>query len=222
MIVFAIIIAVLFAFAMLRFGVKIEYSDTGLFVAAKVGPISKRIVPLPDKRLKKKKKKAKIKAKTKSAKQKEIITQSDEKKRKLIEKSAKDKKKLPGDFEKFLEIFKAAKSSLRRFRRRLLIKQITLHYEAAGGDPSKTAMAFGAANAFFGVITPVLENNFRIRKRSFTSGADFESEKQKVYLKAILSIALWELIYTALTMLPLLKIVIQKRKDDKADGKAPD
>jgi len=205
-----IILAALIIIALLRFGVSAEYGADGVSVKAIAGPFLIKLYPReekPDKALKKAIKKEKKKAKEKPAK----------------EKPAREK---PGGLEPLLAILRAVKTALGRVRRKLLIKTLTIRYVAAGDDAFKTALSFGAANAAFGAVLPLLENNFKIRRRDFTALADFISTEQSIYAKAALSLAVWEAVYIALAMLPLLIGGSKKKttdgKDVRKNGKTTD
>ena len=201
MIALAIIIAVLTLVALLRFGVKAEYSEEGVSVAATAGPFTVKIYPRAakdDKAMEKAKRKAEKKARRKAAKK----ALKKEKAPKISEEDQKEKK--AGGFDYFKVILSSSGKALGRLRRRLLVKKLTIRFISGNGDPSKAALAFGAANAAFGVITPMLEKSFRIRRRDFSASADFCSAKPKIYVNAAFSLAVWEVFYLAFALLPLL------------------
>ena len=55
---------------------------------------------------------------------------------------------------------------------------------AAGADPAATAK-FGAVNTVYGMILPLIENNFNIRNRDLRASVNFESDEPYIYVKAI-------------------------------------
>ena len=180
MIVLAIIIAAIGLFLLLRFGVTIVYGQDGLKVTAIVGIIPIKIYPSDKKKLKKKpKKKEKVSLS-------ELIDM-------LLRRKKEDKK--PGKFETFLQLLNLAKNTLNRIRKKLLIKKLDIHFVSAGKDPMQTALMFGSANVAYGVLEPILERYFRLRRFNFTSDADFEKTKPLIYVRATFSIAVWEVLY---------------------------
>ena len=218
MLALAIVLAVLIIISALRFGVGVEYSENGLTVRAAAGPLSFCVLPRKEKPKKDKKKADRKKHKEKPHKEKK-------------KKEKKAGEKAPGSFRYFREILTASMTALTRVRRRLLIKRLTIRFISAGDDPSKTAMTFGGASAAFRVILPVLEKHFRIKRRDLRASADFNAEKPKIYVNAAVSLAVWEAVYIALALLPLItkrpkkskaKTDTTKRKEEQADGKAPD
>ena len=209
MITLSIILAVLILLALLRFGVEAEYNAGGFIATVRVGAFRFRAYPRKV-RIKKSHKKEKPKAK----------------KEKKPEKEQEEKKKgIKWDLH---EILLTAGNTLGRLRRKLLIKRLTILYIAAGSDPAKAAMAYGGANAAFGVILPLLEKSFRIKHRDLQARTDFDREKPEVYIDAIISIAVWEAVYIAFAVVPFVLKSISKtnrpvnRKDDDTDGQTPD
>jgi len=209
MITLAIVLAILVLFALLRFGVSAEYSADGFAVAARVGPISVSLFPRKEKPGKAKKKAPKKPKKKKKAKE-------------------KPKKAQAGGLDALLAMIPPIKNALGRIKRRLLIKKLTVYYTSGGSDPAMTGLYSGAANATFGALAPILDNNFRVKRRDLRAQADFITGEQAVYVNAAISLAVWEAVYIALALLPILlgglkkKKATTERKEDIEDGKAPD
>ena len=209
MLVLAIVVGVLILIALLRFGVAAVYGEDGLLVKAKVGPISIKAYPRKEKAEKKKKGKRKDKKKGRARKAK------------------KPEEEKPGAIEGFFTLLSAIRKVLGRVRRRLLIKKLFIHYVSASDDPVKTALMFGGSSAALDGILPMLEQNFRIRKRELRTSADFESSKPRIYVNAAVSIAVWEAVYIFFAILPVIAAIKNIRretdgKDVENDGKTPD
>jgi len=205
----AIILAVVLLIALLRFGVAVEYGEDGFRAVARLGPLRIRLFP----------------GKKRPAKeQKKEIRKA--KKEKAAGKAKAEKK--PGRFTEFRKILDPAKTVLDRLRRKLLIKRLTIRYVAAGDDPVKTAMTFGRLNAAYGIISPLFDKYFRIKRRDFHTSADFEREESYIYIYAIISIAVWEAVYIVFALLPLItgssRIAIKTdvRKDETKNGQTAD
>ena len=186
MLALAITITALLLVALLRFGLIVEYDEAGFHMWVKVGFLRFHVHE---------ERKKKIKTKQKEVKVKEMM---------------------PGRLSEFMDMLRAVSNSLSRLKRRLLIKQLTLHFTAAGNDPAKTAILFGAANAVFGTIEPVLERNFRIKRRDFGASADFITEEQRIYAKIIISIAVWEVFYVVFALFPIITAAFKSRPDTKS------
>ena len=188
MLALAITISLLILLALLRFGVIAEYSEDGFLLWAKAGFIK---FLLMDKDKKKKPKKEKKKKKSISIK--------------------------PGSLSMFMDMLRAVINALSRLKRRLLIKKLILYYTSAGDDPSKTAIIFGAANAAFGTITPILERNFRIKHQDYRASVDFNAKEQTIYVKASISIAVWEVFYIIFALFPIVTVLFKNRPKTKSD-----
>lgn len=65
----------------------------------------------------------------------------------------------------------------------------------ASNDAFKTAMLFGSSAAGVGILLPVLENNFKIKKKDIEVNADFEEPETLATLSAKVSIAIWQILY---------------------------
>ena len=189
MTVLLIILAVLGVFiliSLLRAGVTVEYSEGGFKAWLRIGFLSFGLYP-PKKEKKVKKPRVKKEKKPKKPK---------------VKKEPMLKK--PGSLKEFLDMLAVIKEAFSRLRRKLLIKRLVIHYTAAGSDPMGAALAFGASNAVFSSIVPLLEKYFKIRNRDFRTLADFESEQQKIYVNAAVSMAVWEGLYVIFALRPLL------------------
>jgi len=196
MLALGIILAVLLLIALLRFGIIVIYDDEGFRLWAKVGFV--KISVLDDNKDKKPKKK---------------------KKKKEKEKKFNPKEMMPGGLSEFLDMLRAVKNALSRLKRRLLIKRLRLYYMSAGENPANTAIQYGAANAVFETIIPILENNFRIRKSDLRATVDFNSTKQKIYAEIAVSIAVWEVFYIVFALFPILTAAFKRKPDSKTGSK---
>ena len=195
MIAVLIIISIILLIALLRFGVAIEYSEAGFKAWIRVGFFSFLIFPTKEVKPKKPKKTKK-----------------------------EPKNMMPGSLNEFLDMLPPIKKMLSRIKRKLLIRRLKIHYTVAGNDPSSVAMMYGAANAGLNLLIPVFENNFKIKHRDIQVSADFETSTQKIYVYLALSIAVWEVIYIASALLPILfkstpkRSGVNQRKEVKENG----
>ena len=184
LIIIGIIILVLLLLALLRVGVNAVYDEDGFYAAACIGPIHVRLT-------------GRGKRSSQKSEKKEPVG-----------------KKKGGTVETMKSLLPDVLEALRRLRRKLRVDRLTLCYTAAGDDPMKVAVEYGAGQAFMGMIVPVLENNLNVKKRDLTVRADFESEKSSIYLDAKVTLAVWQAVYIACGFLiPLIK----KMKTDNTE-----
>lgn len=112
------------------------------------------------------------------------------------------KKKTAGSVSDFLPLVDNVFSLLVDFRKHLQIRILRMHLVLAEEDPCDLAMHYGDAWAALGNLIPLLEQNFRIRKRDMTVSCDFTAEKTKIYAYVHGTISLggllWLVIYHGL------------------------
>lgn len=197
MIALIVILTVFLALALLRVGIQAEYGVNGAKVLAIIGPFHLGLYPLKEKRREKEKKPKKPK-----------------------KKKDQPEKKEGGALDGFQKLIPAALDMAGRFRRKLVINQLTLYYTAASDDAAKAAIAYGRAWAAIGALTPVLENAFNIKNRDIQAAVDFNIRKPVIYFKAAFTLAIWETFYiTAGFAYQTIKIILSnRRKKQNKDG----
>lgn len=194
MLALAIVLAVLLLLAMLRFGVFLKYSEEGFNLRIIAGPL--RITLIPQKSVTTEKKKPKAK--------------------KEKEKKPSEEKK-GGPIEQFRRFAPPIIETLKRLYRRHRIDRLTVHFTSAAEDPFDAAMNFGKASAAEGILAPILNNTLNIKKCDIGTSISFDGGGNKIYLEVKFTLALWEIIYIACGMLPLLQQVKTESKDGEAD-----
>ena len=65
-------------------------------------------------------------------------------------------------------------------RRKISVDLLEAHILLAGGDPASVAVAYGSANAVIGMVLPLLEQNFHIRRRDIRTAVDFEKPHSEI------------------------------------------
>jgi hypothetical protein len=204
MIAMASIIAFFLIIALLRFGVTAEYGQNGIKATAHVALWKIDIFPREEKPGKEERKAAR-----KARKKQKALARAGKRAKKRPEEEK------PGTLESLTEMLPGIRKGLGRLRRRLLIKKLDIRFVAAGGDPYKTAMAFGAANAAYGALLPMIDNSFRVKNRELSASADFDAATHSIYVKAAISVAVWEAIYITASIIPALLRNTSKTKTDK-------
>ncbi|SHH50942.1 Protein of unknown function [Sporobacter termitidis DSM 10068] len=167
MIALAIVLAIVLLVCLLRVGVVVEYGEDGFTADGTVGPVSFRLAPRKEK---------------------------NKGKRKQNKKAAEATVKL-GRLTGLKNQLPSIRQALSRLRRKLRVNELTIYYMAAGSDPAAAAMYFGAASAGYGFLLPILENSFKIKKRDLRASVNFEETEPYIYLRAKLSLAVWEAFY---------------------------
>ncbi len=99
-----------------------------------------------------------------------------------------------GSLNKLKEIIMPAIKTLGKAIRAIRIDKLYGRITIASDDAFKTAMMFGASAAGSGILLPIMENNFKIRKKDIEVNADFEITESIAKLAARISIAVWQVI----------------------------
>ena len=154
-----VLLSIVLVAIFLPMGIRLRYQKEGLTLKLVIGPLYLTLVPRKKRRKKKPKKKPKEK--------------------KLGTDAQKPKGGKLSDLMDYLPwIFEL----IGHFRRRLLMRKLTLLINLAGDDPCDLALLYGKANGALGVVIPLLEKPFRIRKRDIQVYCDFLAEKTEIYL----------------------------------------
>lgn len=186
LIVIGVILVIIAVICMLRVGVRGIYAESGPELFLRVGPKSYRLYPVEktpedeEKRRRKSEKRAGKKAK-KAAKSGE----------------AKEPARRGGSFDLFRKLLPVVLDTIVQFHRRLSIELLEIDFTAASDDPAKAAMSYGYANAALGMVVPVLESRFNVRERRINIDVDFSAQKPRIYVRASLSLMVWEILYIA-------------------------
>lgn len=173
MITLAVVIGILLLIAFLRVGVSAEYGESGIILRAHIGPASILLYP----------------------REKKVEQEPSERKKKKLEKKQAEQEQKPGALSILKALLPPVKKALSQVKRKILVNKLTVYYISGGTDAADTAITFGRVSAGMGVLLPILDGNFRIRKHDFRSGFDFQREEPYVYVNLRMSFAVWELVY---------------------------
>lgn len=198
LIVLACILLVLWLLCQLRIGATVEYSEAGLFVTAKAGPVSVPIIPAKEKPQKEKKPKP---AKQKAASSEETV---------------KPKRGIKDTVAIVLKFVPLVGQAAGHLRRKIRIDWLKLHVIWASSDPASAAMGYGAGNALLGTLWPVLDNNFKIKERDLRVDVDFERTNPAVTLSARAALTIGQSLSMGIRLgIQALKIYLGIRRDSQ-------
>lgn len=106
-----------------------------------------------------------------------------------------------GSLETFKSLISPILKMLGKLIRMLSFNRILADIRLAGGDACQTAIMYGGACTGVSTILPFLENNLRIKRKSISVVADFESNESSIYLETDISIPIFKLIFLAVYFL---------------------
>ena len=174
--VLLIILLVLWLISLIRIGGRVRYGQAGLFAAALVGPFKLQILPMKPK--------------------KEKTPKKENKARK--EKTPKEKKPAPegqpGTLSRLMKLLPVAAQFCGSLKRKIRIDNLELELIWGGGDPASVALGYGQANVVLGMLWPVFDHNFKVKRHSFQIGMDYSAARPAVELQAAVTLTVGQIV----------------------------
>ena len=200
LIVIVCVLAVLFLIAQFRVGAVFSFSEDGLFLRLKLGPVKLQILPA-----KAEKKPQKKKTKKEKPAQKAPAEGKEKPKRKLTD--------TVGLARQFLPLLADAAG---RFRRKIRIDELTLHVIWAASDPAWAAKGYGMGQAVLGALWPPLERGFNIKKHDVRLFVDFTRTRPEFIALAQATLTVGQSLTLALRLgLKALSIYLGYSRENK-------
>ena len=178
--VFLIILAVLWLLSLIRIGGRVCYGKAGLYAAALAGPFKIRILPMKPR-----------KKKRRRARPKKEQTQAEEK-------PPKEKKPAPegrpGTLSRLMKLLPVVGQACGSLKRKIRIDDLNLELIWGGSDPAAIALGYGQANAVLGMLWPVFDHNFKVKRHSFQVGMDYGAARPEVELQAAVTLTVGQVV----------------------------
>lgn len=89
-----------------------------------------------------------------------------------------------------------------RMRRAIRIDRLELSVCVGGSDPGDAALLYGGINTFLGMILPLFEHAFQVRKRRVATSVDFDAETTEITFLGAGSLTLGQLVVFTFWFLP--------------------
>jgi hypothetical protein len=169
--VLLVIVVVLWLISLLRLGGAVRYSEDGLLIRLIMGPA--RVTVFPRKQKEKKENKP-----------------PKEKKQEADQKPENKGGALPP----VMELLPLVGEAAGQLRWKIRIDDLTIHLTWAADDPFHAAMGFGGANAALGMIWPLIDNNFKVKRHDLGVAVDFDENEPVIYCYAALTMTLGQLV----------------------------
>lgn len=197
-IVFAAILFFLFLISLLRLGGQVKYDLTGFSVVILIGPIRIRLLPTGQKKREKKQ-----------------STRMDKKKAHRPEATAghTEKGAVIGRVMDTLPLIAEAAGALKR---KIRIDHLNLTVVWASDDPANAALGYGRANAVLGMIWPLLDHNFNVKRCNWQVDVDYEKTAPELSVDAAITATIGQLVLFAICY--GTKILIKLRRSVKGSA----
>lgn len=184
---------IIFLISLIRFGLIVRYNESGLWVMVRFGILKWTLLPL---KKKKKQKKHRPKEPEKPSPEQEM--------------------RKNGSLEQLQRYLPLISEAAGRFKSKLRVDECDLELIWAADDPADAAMGFGYANAVIGMLWPLIEHNFTIRRRDIRTSVNFDAEKPTIKLHTAVSLRIGQgVIFGAIMGIKLLSVMRKNKKDEK-------
>lgn len=167
--VLLVLLAVFWLISLIRIGGRVSYGEAGLSASALVGPFKVRLLPG---RPKKKKPEKPQKEKPPAAEK--------------HEEEPKDGK--PGTLSRLMQLLPVVGQACGALRRKIRIDDLELELIWGGTDPAAAALGYGRANAALGMLWPILDHNFKVKRHAFQISLDYGRGEPGVELRAAVTL----------------------------------
>ena len=182
-IILGVILLLIVVVSLFRLGGRVKYDENGFFAYVLVGPAKVQLYPAkPDSEQKPKKKKNEKKKKAEKPKQ---------------DKGEPDDGK-PGTLSRVLEILPVVGEAAGALKRKIRIDHLVLSIIWGAEDAASAALGYGKANAFLGMIWPMIDHNFKVKKCDWNVDVDYGRSKPTFSADAALTITVGQLVAFAL------------------------
>lgn len=172
-IILAVIVLLLVVISLIRLGGRAKYDADGFRAYVLVGPVKVQLYP------------AKPKDEKKAKPQKE---KKPKKERPVSEEKA------PGTLGRVMELLPVVGEAAGALKRKIRIDHLTLSVVWRAEDAASAAIGYGRANAFLGMIWPLIDNNFRVKKCDWNVDVDYEVQKPQFSADAAITITVGQLV----------------------------
>lgn len=174
--VLLIVLLLLWLVSLIRVGGRVRYGAEGLFVWVLAGPVKLRLLPMKEPSQKKKKPKKEKKTK-----------------KHTVEKKP-PKEGRPGTLSRLMQVLPVAAQAAGRLKRRIRIDDLGLTLIWGGTDAAAAALGYGRANAALGMIWPLLDNNFKVKRHAFRVELDYGRAEPAAELAAAVTMTIGQVV----------------------------
>ena len=174
--------AVLWLISLIRIGGRVRYGQAGLFVTALAGPFRIQLLPMKPQKEKRQKKKGRPQKVKKPPKEAE---------------SQKEKRKpedRPGTLSRLMKLLPVAAEACGSLRRKIRVDDLELELIWGGGDPAAVALVYGRTNAALGILWPIFDHNFKVKRHSFQIGIDYSAAQPAVEVQAAVTLTVGQIV----------------------------
>ena len=178
--VLLIILLALWLISLIRIGGRVQYGQAGLFATALAGPFKIQILPMKPKK-EKKPKPGKRPKKEKPLKEKKPASEGQ-----------------PGTLTRVKQLLPVIAQFCGALKRKIRIDNLELQLIWGGSDPAVIALGYGQANAVLGMLWPVFDHNFKVKRHAFQIDMDYGASRPTVEIQAAVTLTVGQIMILGL------------------------
>lgn len=183
-IILAAVVLLFAALSLIRLGGRAKYDSDGFYAYVLVGPAKIQLYPAKPRDEQKPKKEKPRKKNQKREKPKKAEADSGEEK--------------PGTLGRALKLLPVVGEAAGSLKRKIRIDCLVLTVIWGAKDAASAALGYGKANAFLGMIWPLIDHNFKVKKCDWNIDVDYGKQKPEFTADAAITITVGQLVSFAL------------------------
>lgn len=176
--VLSVILAAVWLISLIRIGGRVSYGQAGLFVFLLLGPVKLQLFPIKDESG------GKWKPKEKRKKEKPPAAEKHKK---------EPKEGRPGTLARLMKLLPVVGQACGALKRKIRIDDLELELIWGGADPAAIALGYGQANAALGMLWPVLDNNFKVKRHCFEISLDYGRSEPAAEVQAAVTLTVGQI-----------------------------
>ena len=99
----------------------------------------------------------------------------------------------PGTLSRLMQLLPVVGQACGALKRKIRIDDLELELIWGGSDPAAIALGYGQANAVLGILWPLFDHNFKVKRHSFQIGMDYARTRPAVELQAAATFTIGQL-----------------------------
>lgn len=179
-IILAAVVLLFVVISLIRLGGRAKYDADGFYAYVLVGPAKIQLYPAKPRDKENPKKEKPKKEKQKKEKPKKAETDSGEEK--------------PGTLGRVLKLLPVVGEAAGSLKRKIRIDYLVLTVIWGAEDAASAALGYGKANAFLGMIWPLIDHNFKVKKCEWNVDVDYGKLKPEFIADAAITITVGQLV----------------------------
>ncbi len=173
------VLAVLWLISLIRVGGRVSYGQAGLFAYLLMGPVKLQLFPTANALEGNWRSKAKKPKKEKPP---------------MAERHKKEPREgQPGTLSRLMKLLPVVGQACGSLKRKIRIDELELEVIWGGPDAAAVALGYGRANAALGMLWPVFDHNFKVKRHSFQISADYGRTEPAAELRAAVTMTVGQM-----------------------------